>query len=99
MQGTFLSDSSAFRNLSLQEAMWHCCALRLAIMYDAPLSIQTDIMASGSAHTAAAAPLVYGPQWEFLCALTLLRSAPGDKRIDQARDTLRILSTSMYPDS
>lgn len=94
MEGTFLSDSSAFRNLSLQEAMWHCCSLRLAILYDAPLDVQMDIIGKGHIHTAAAAPLVYGPQWKFLCALTLMRTDPKDKRIAQARTTLEKLSRS-----
>lgn len=97
MKGRYLSDTSAFRNLSLQEAMWNCCALRLAILYDAPLDAQLAFTESGSAHTAAAAPLVYGTEWEFLCALTLLRSDPQDQRIDQARKSLKKLSGSEHP--
>lgn len=94
MEGSFLSDTAVFRNLSIQESMWHCCSLRLAILYDAPLDTQLDIIAKGTPHVEAAASLVYGPEWEFHSALTLMRTDPADKRIDQACETLRKVSGS-----
>lgn len=94
MEGSFLRDKSVFRNLSIQESMWHCCSLRLAILYDAPLDIQLDIIAKGTRHTAGAASLIYGPEWEFHSALTLLRRDPHDERIEKACETLRTVSGS-----
>lgn len=94
MEGSFLNDRAVFRGLSIQEAMWHCCSLRLAIMYDAPIETQLDIIAKGTPHTAAAASLIYGPEWDFHSALTLIRSNPDDARIEQACETLRKVSGS-----
>lgn len=96
MVGSFLRDNSAFRDLSLQEAAWHCCALRLAILYDAPLEVQLDIISKATKHIAGAAPLVYGTEWQFLSALALLRSDPKDPRIEQARSSLSAYSGSKW---
>lgn len=94
MEGSFVHDTAVFRNLSIQESMWHCCALRLAILYDAPLDVQLSIIAKGTPHTAGAASLIYGPEWEFHSALTLIRSDPHDKRIRAACESLRKVSGS-----
>lgn len=94
MEGSFLNDTAVFRNLSIQESMWHCCSLRLAILYDAPLDVQLGIIEKGTPHTEAATSLIYGPEWEFHSALTLIRSNPQDKRIEQACETLRLMSGS-----
>lgn len=94
MHGSFLADPSIYRNLSLTESMWHCCALRLAIVYNAPLDVQTDIISKGTPHLVAAAPLIFGTQWEFYVALTLLRASPEDSRIEQAYASLRKMSGS-----
>lgn len=99
MQGSFVSDTADFRNLSIQESMWHCCSLRLAILYDAPLEVQLEIIEKGTPHTQAAASLIYGPEWEFHSALTLIRSDPLDKRIERACETLRKVSGSQLRSS
>jgi hypothetical protein len=84
------------KGLVLQQALWYCCSLRLAVLYDAPIEIKERILAEGQPFAAGAASLDMGTEWRFYMALHLLRTNPGNPRIKDARDHLCTMPLSTY---
>jgi hypothetical protein len=72
----------------LQQALWYCCSLRLAVLFDAPLEVKERIVAEGQAFADNAMSISYGTEWQFFKALHLMRVDSRDPRIQEVRDHL-----------
>jgi hypothetical protein len=67
-------DIAEISSLSMHVALCHTLGLRLAILYDAPLAEQEDLVAAGSALAVSMAGTVYGVEWSFLAAIVAIRT-------------------------
>jgi hypothetical protein len=98
MQGSFLTNISLLKGLSLQQGMWYCCALRLAILFDSPIEVKQRIIADGQPFADSSAMLAFGTEWRFLLALHLIRTDRMDARIQEVRDHLVTMPLSTLID-
>lgn len=94
LQGSFLSDISLIKGLVLQQSLWYCCSLRLAVLFDAPAEVRERIIADGQPCSENAAMLTYGAEWRFYTALHLLRTNHKDSRIREVREYLGTMPLS-----
>jgi hypothetical protein len=60
--------------LSMHVALWHTLALRLAILYDAPLGEQQALVNAGAGVAPSAAGTVYAAEWSFLIAVVAIQN-------------------------
>lgn len=88
LQGSFLTDISLIKGLSLQQALWYCCSLRLAVLFDAPVEVRERIIRDGQPLADSAQSITTGTEWQFFKALHLLRTNPKDPRISEVREHL-----------
>lgn len=88
MQGSFLTDISLLGGLPVQQALWYCCSLRLAFLFDAPLEVKERILADGDSFADGAAMRVFGIEWRFLLALHLIQTNRKDPRLLEIREHL-----------
>lgn len=78
----------------LQQGLWYCCSLRLAILHDAPHETIHRIIADGQPFADGTAMLAFGTEWRFLVALHLLRSDPTGPALQEARNHLSTMPLS-----
>jgi len=88
LHGTYLTDMSLIKGLVLQQAMWYCFSLRLAVLFDAPLKVRERIIADGQTVANSASMITTGTEWQFFKALHLIRINSKDPRIQEVRDHL-----------
>ena len=88
MQGSSLTEPSLHEGLPVQRALWYCCSLRLAFLFDAPLEVKERILADGQPFADEIAALVFSNEWRFLLALHLIRTNRKDPRIQEIREHL-----------
>lgn len=83
MTGRFLSNSDldGIAQLPLHQAVCVTYGLRLAILFEAPLQEQRDIVDKNWHIMPAAMGIVYYAELAFLCGIVLLRSDPKDPRL------------------
>jgi hypothetical protein len=99
LEGTLVeqADVDAIAAFPLSLGTWHLFRLRLAIFYDAPLSVQSLIVDEGEPYTPARRGLVHDTEWAFLTAVWRIRSGILD---DHLRASLKLLDgyrACMYP--
>jgi hypothetical protein len=94
MQGSFLTDISLIKGLTIQQGMWHCCALRLALLFDSPIEVKHRIIADGQPFLDSNTSLAFGTEWRFLLALHFIRTDRMDARIQEVRDHLLTMPLS-----
>jgi hypothetical protein len=94
MKGSFLTDISLLKGLSVQQALWYTCSLRLALLYDAPFETRQRIIEDGQPFVAGVAMLTFGTEWRFLKALHWMRVDHKDPRIQEVRSHLRTMPLS-----
>ena len=96
LQGTFLSDISLIKGLVVQQSMWYCCSLRLAVLFDAPVEVRNQIVTDGQLCLEGAAMITFGTEWQFCLALHLLRTNAQDPKIQEVREHLLTMPLSQF---
>lgn len=81
-----IADIEAVRALSMHVGLSNTFALRLMVMYNAPLEEQVALVNEGWEVGKSLANTVFGSEWAFLCAIVLARS--GGKRFAEAKGYL-----------
>jgi hypothetical protein len=92
LQGTFLGpeDLDAMAHLQLHQGVVACLALRLAILYEAPLDEQLSIIRDGAVSAVALEGTSYGAEWHFLTAIPLIRKGGHEAQLASAIEHLRL---------
>ena len=75
-----VDDLKAVSQLGLHMGIYFLYKLRLAIMYDADLRVQNEVIKEGEKHFVLLKGCIGGPEWSFLTVLVGLRS--GRTRVD-----------------
>lgn len=75
LEGDLLSaqDVEAAKDIPFYNSMRYIYALRLALLYDAPLDVQTRISAEGRSDSSATSGTVLAVEWSFLTAFVDIR--------------------------
>lgn len=75
MLGTFIQseDLAKFEALPFHHGIWNCYALRLAILYDAPLSAQISIIEQADVVAETLVGTIFGAERSFLKAMAYIR--------------------------
>jgi hypothetical protein len=92
-EGKLLSraDVEAVRALDMHVGLSNTFALRLMVMFDAPLQTQLEMIDHGWEAAKSLANTVFGSEWAFLAALAFVRNG-GDARYDISRGYLEYCS-------
>lgn len=99
MEGTFidLSDIEAVKGLALHLAAHRTFALRLAVLYNAPLDEQMVLVEAGLPLAAAMNGTVLGVEWSFLTAICAIRNLSNQSLVDQCYKDLQRHAMCEYP--
>lgn len=82
-------DIAVIKTLSMHVALCHTLSLRLAILFDAPLEEQKNLVAAGSKLAVSMAGTVYGVEWSFLAAIVAIRTGDRQTYTDAVTDLER----------
>jgi hypothetical protein len=96
LQGSFLTDITLIKGLMVQQALWYCCSLRLAVLFDAPVEVRERILTEGQPLANGATSISTGTEWQFFKALHLIRTNSKDPRIQEVRDHLCTMPLSTF---
>lgn len=94
LEGRLLSkvDIDNVSGLDMHVGLSGLFALRLKVLFDAPMAEQRKRVDDGWAVSPSMANLVIGSEWAFLSALVLLQTDPEDKRLAQCIEYLEYTS-------
>jgi hypothetical protein len=94
LQGRILppSDLEPIHDLFWHQAICATYTLRLAILFDAPMDVQLDLLSTYWPIYHVGAGTVYGAEMAFLAGMILARSDPADPRLKVCYRDLELLA-------
>jgi hypothetical protein len=95
LEGSLLSktDVEMVSSLPIHVALYHTRALRLAILYDAPLAEQQSLAAAGARLALSMVGTVYGAEWAFLASVVAVQGDKPEAEYANELAELEILSS------
>ncbi|RSH85482.1 hypothetical protein EHS25_004878 [Saitozyma podzolica] len=92
--GIFKTDVEMVSSLPIHVALYHTRALRLTILYDAPLAEQQSLAAAGARLALSMVGTVYGAEWAFLASVVAVQGDKPEAEYANELAELEILSRS-----